>query len=146
MKIAVGADHGGVGLKATLIHKLRKFGYEVKDFGTDSKKSCDYPDFGFKVARAVGRGEYHRGILICKTGLGMTMVGNKIPGTRAALCKDEESVISSRKHNNANILVFGANFIDKETAWKWTKKWLSIEFEGGRHARRINKIKGQERR
>lgn len=145
MKIALGSDHGGVNLKSNLIEKLKKAGHEVKDFGAYSKESCDYPDFGFKVAKVVGRREFDRGILICKSGLGMSIVGNKVPGTRAALCKDKTSVISSRKHNDANILVLGANFIDRKTAWRWTKKWLSTEFEGGRHGRRVNKIKEQEK-
>ncbi len=140
MKIGLGADHGGFKLKQHIINFLKNKRYEIVDYGTDSPESCDYPDFGFKVAKAVSKGTCDKGILICKSGLGMSIVANKIYKVRAALCRDMETVISSRKHNDANILVLAANFTDNKSAEKWIDKWLSTEFEGGRHARRIKKI------
>jgi len=141
MKIASGADHGGFRLKSYLVTQLEKAGLEVEDFGTYSSDSCDYPVFGYKVAKAVSAGDFDRGILICKSGLGMSIVANKIPGIRATLCRDIESVISSRKHNDANILVLAANFTDEGEAWEWVTEWLNTDFEGGRHFHRVNKIR-----
>lgn len=140
MRIAIGADHGGFVLKKGIIAFLKRNNYNVKDFGAFSAKRCDYPPIGYKVARAVASGKFERGILICKTGLGMTMVANKVCGIRAALLHNAASARSSRKHNDANIAVFSGNIIDKGKAEKILKVWLKTRFLGGRHARRITML------
>lgn len=145
MKIAIGADHGGYALKKDIIDFLKR-NYKVKDFGTYSSKRCDYPPIGYKVASEVAMGKFERGILVCKTGLGMSMVSNKIPGVRAALLHNEESARSSREHNDANIAVFSGNSMDKNKAKRILKVWLTTEFAGGRHAKRIRQIKRIEDR
>lgn len=141
MRIAIGADHGGYALKKDIIDFLKKDNYKFKDFGTYSSKRCDYPPIGYKVAKEVASGNFNRGILICKTGLGMCMVANKVPGIRAALLYDIESARSSREHNDANIAVFSAKSIGKNKFERILKMWLTTEFLGGRHARRIRQIK-----
>lgn len=140
MRIAVGADHGGYVLKKDIIHFLKKNNYKVKDFGTFSTKRCDYPPIGYKVARAVASRKFERGILICKTGLGMTMVANKASGIRAALLHNVTSARSSREHNDANIAVFSGNIINKGKAEKILKVWLKTKFLGGRHKRRLTLV------
>ncbi len=146
MKIAIGSDHAGFKLKEYLKIFLGKKGYQVKDFGTFSLESCDYPEFAFKVARTIADGKYDKGILICFSGIGQSIVANRFPGVRAALCYNVECARLSREHNDANIIIFGAGFINKESARKALSIWLATEFQGGRHLRRINKIKKIEKR
>ena len=143
-RIAIGCDHRGYPLKKQLVEWLRKTGYEVKDFGTDSETSCDYPDFGIKTALAVKQGESDRGIVICHTGTGMSIAANKVKGIRAALCATVEAAELSRKHNNANVLALGAGFTSFDLAKKICLTWLETQFEGDRHERRIKKIASYE--
>ncbi len=141
MKIAIGADHGGFKLKKTLVKFLKEIGHTVKDFGTFSQEACDYPVIGYEVAKAVGRGKFSRGILICKTGIGMSMVGNKAKGARAALCDRVDIARSSREHNDANILVLAANIVSATKAKNIVKVWLRARTLGGRHLRRVREMK-----
>ncbi len=141
MKIAIGADHGGYEYKNNIIDLLKNKGYEVKDFGTYSNESCDYPEFAKKVAESVANGNFDRGILICGTGIGMSIVANKFKGIRAALCSDTFSAKATREHNNSNILCMGARVISFEKAEEITRIWLETEFsQEERHIRRINMI------
>jgi ribose 5-phosphate isomerase B len=144
MKIALGADHKGYQYK----EKVKKFfqgkGYEIKDFGTFSEESVDYPDFGFKVAKAVSNGDAERGILFCWSGIGMCISANKIKGVRAALCLNEEMAKLSREHNDSNVLSLSAKFIPEEKLLKIVEVWLNTPFEGGRHQRRLDKISLEE--
>jgi len=140
MKIIIGSDHAGFDLKEALKVTFRG----MTDIGTDSTDSVDYPDFGAQVARAVSSGEYERGILICGSGVGMSMVANKFPGIRAALCTDTDTARLSRMHNDANILVLAGRRTDPEMATAIVKVWLDTPFEGGRHARRLDKIRNIE--
>lgn len=144
MKLAIGSDHGGFRLKEAIKTYLLAHDYEVTDFGTDSGDSCDYPDFALPVAEAVARGEYDRGILICGTGIGIGIVANKVKGIRAALCHDTFSAEACRNHNDANILTMGERIIGEGLALKIVETFLNSEFEGGRHQRRIDKIKALE--
>ncbi len=146
MKIAIGADHGGFELKKGIKAFLKKKKYQIKDFGTSSSKRCDYPPRGYKVASRVASGKFDRGILICKSGLGMCMVSNKVPGIRAVLLYDIKSARSSREHNDANIVVFSGEATGIGKARKILKVWLTTSFAGGRHARRIRQIKRIEER
>ncbi len=139
MKIAIGCDHAGIELKRGLLNSVLK-GYEIIDMGTDSTDSVDYPDIAHKVAYAVVSSEVERGILICGTGTGMAMAAGKTKGIRAAACTEPYSAELSRRHNDANILCLGARVIGTGMAEKIVEKWFSTPFEGGRHARRINKI------
>lgn len=145
MKIAIGSDHAGYKLKETLKKFLLKKGYGIKDFGTFSEESCDYPDFGYKVAKAVASKKFDRGVLVCATGIGQSIVANRFPGVRAALCYNLRCAKLSREHNDANIIIFGARFIKEETVKKALDIWLKTEFQGGRHARRLKKIEKIER-
>lgn len=145
MRIAIGSDHRGFSLKEKLIRFLRKEGYKVKDYGTYTAESCDYPGIGYKLSRGVSSGKIKRGILICKTGIGFSIVANKVPGIRAALCYNLESAKFSREHNDSNILVLGSSFVKEGMARKIVKLWLRTEFLGGRHARRIRQIEKIER-
>lgn len=140
MKIAIGADHGGYALKKDIIAFLKKNDYKVKDFGTYSPQRCDYPPIGYKVASEVALGRFDRGILICKTGLGMCMVSNKVPGIRAALLHNRASARSSREHNDANVAVLSGDSMNKNKAIGILKIWLTTGFAGGRHRRRIKQI------
>ena len=141
MKIAIGADHGGYEYKNNIIDLLKNKGYEVKDFGTYSNESCDYPEFAKKVAESVANGNFDRGILICGTGIGMSIVANKFKGIRAALCSDTFSAKATREHNNSNILCMGARVISFEKAVEITRLWLETPFSNEeRHIRRINMI------
>ncbi len=139
MKIAIGSDHAGIELKRGLLNSVLKE-YEIIDMGTDSTDSVDYPDIAHKVANAVASGEVERGILICGTGTGMAMAAGKTKGIRAAACTEPYSAELSRRHNDANILCLGARVIGTGMAEKIVEKWFSTPFDGGRHARRINKI------
>jgi len=139
-KIIIGTDHAGYQLKEALKPFLAEMGLAVSDAGTDSERAVDYPDIAVKVAEAVSVGVFPRGILICGTGVGMSMVANRFPGVRAALCRDEEEARISRMHNDANILVLAGRKTDAETAMKIVRTWLTTPFEGGRHQRRLDKI------
>lgn len=143
-KIIIGADHAGYALKEVLKTWLRGREIEVTDAGTDSEQSVDYPDIGNRVAEAVAGNSFSRGILICGTGVGMSIVANRHPGVRAALCRDEETARFSRMHNDANILVLAARQTDPETALLILRAWLSTPFEGERHQRRLDKIRETE--
>lgn len=145
MKIAIAADHGGFILKDGLRDRLRALGHQVEDFGTDSAASTDYPDYAAVVARAVASGEFERGVLICTTGVGMSIAANKVPGIRAALGVNDAEVRLTRAHNNANVLTLGATLVDLDTAARLARIFLETEFEGGRHARRVDKIAAIER-
>lgn len=140
MIIALGADHAGFELKQRLFDALSSSGHEVIDHGTNSAEAVDYPDFAVAVARDVVRGVADRGVLICGSGIGMAIAANKIPGVRAAKVDSLEEARLARLHNDANVLCFGARFIDPETAEAALDLWLATEFEGGRHARRVEKI------
>lgn len=144
MKIVIGSDHGGYELKNKLIEYLKTEKYDVEDLGTHSKESCDYPLIGFKVAEAVGAGKAARGILICKTGVGMAIVANKLNGVRAAACYDNDMARSSREHNDCNIIVLAANYTDFTKAKEMLKIWLTAKHIGERHARRVKQIKDFE--
>jgi len=144
MRIALASDHAGYKLKQELLSYLSNF--EVIDFGTDSPQSMDYPDIGFAAAEAVAKGECERGILICGSGIGMSIVANKVNGIRAALCTSETIARLSRQHNDANILVLPGRFISFEEAKKIVDTWITTKFDGGRHQRRLDKIKKYEER
>lgn len=139
--IAIGSDHGGFDLKEKVIAHLKEDGYTVKDMGTYSKDSCDYPDFGHAVAWAVAKNEADKGIVICTTGVGISISANKVPGIRAALCTDPYVAKMTRLHNNANVLAMGAAVVGDGLACDIVDTFLSTEFsEGERHIRRIEKI------
>ena len=141
MKLAIGADHGGYVLKNEIIEFLKKIGtIEVIDHGTSGPESVDYPDYGKKVSEAVSSGSADRGILICGTGIGMSIVANRFPKVRAALCHDNFTARMSRLHNDANVLVMGERVIGRGVALDIVKVWLATEFEGSRHVRRLQKI------
>lgn len=140
MKIVIGSDHAGLELKEYLKGILIRENYEVTDYGTDSPQSVDYPDYGFKVAKDVAAGKADRGILVCGTGMGMSIVANKVKGIRAALAYDTYTAVQSRKHLDANILVLGERVTGKGLAEEIMRAWLSADFEGGRHSGRIAKI------
>jgi ribose 5-phosphate isomerase B len=144
MRAAIGCDHAGIGLKNEILPILEELAVEWKNFGTDSEESVDYPDFGERVAEEVSKGNFDRGILICGTGIGMSIVANKFPGIRAALCNDAYSAKMSRLHNDANVLILPGRVIDNEAAKIIVKIWFSTPFEGGRHQRRLDKIKAIE--
>ena len=135
--IAIGSDHGGYLLKEEIKKHLKEKGYEFKDFGTDSTASCDYPVYAEKVCRAVQSGECEKGILICGTGIGMSMCANKCKGIRAAVCGDHFSAEFTRKHNNANELCLGARVIGAGVAMQLVDIFLTTEYEGGRHEKRV---------
>lgn len=144
-KFYIGSDHAGYDLKGYVKLNLTKKGYVVEDLGTYDKTSVDYPDFAKKVALKVSRNKNAFGVLICGTGVGISIAANKVPGIRAALCKDSICAALSRKHNDANILVLGGWRYNKKTVNGIIKSWLRADFEGGRHLRRINKIKNIEK-
>ena len=139
-KIAVGCDHVGYELKGDVIAHLEEKGYEVRDFGTNSSERTDYPIYGEAVGNAVASGEFDGGILICGTGVGISLSANKIKGIRAVVCSEPYSALLSRQHNNTNILAFGARVVGKDLALMIVDAWLSGEFEGGRHQRRVDMI------
>jgi ribose 5-phosphate isomerase B len=145
MRIAVAADHAGFALKQKLLPELEAAGHQVVDFGTESADSCDYPDLAEPVSRAVSRGEFDRGILVCSTGIGMAIAANKIAGVRAAPAECEDEVRLAREHNDANVLTLGAKYLDETRAMKLIQVFLSAGFASGRHARRVAKIAALER-
>lgn len=140
MNIALGSDHGGFNLKNLVKQHLEEKGIHYKDFGCFTCESVDYPDVAYPVARAVASGEFDAGILICGTGIGVSIVANKVPGVRAALCHDCFSAKASREHNDANVLAMGERVIGPGLALQIVDTWLDSKFSGGRHARRVNKI------
>lgn len=140
MKIAIASDHAGWRVKEKIKKYLVKLKHRIKDFGTNTEGSVDYPDFGIKVARAVAGGKFRFGILICGSGLGMCIVANKVKGIRAVNCYDKTTAELSRRHNDANILCLGARLLDMKQIKGIIKVWLSTPFEGGRHQKRIDKI------
>ncbi len=140
MLIAIGSDHAGLEMKTEIISVLKELGHEYVDYGTDTPESVDYPDFGEKVALAVSKKKVDRGILICGTGIGMSIVANKFPNIRASLCNELFSAKMSRLHNDANILVLGGRIIGKDLAKEIVKTWITTPFEEGRHLNRIKKI------
>lgn len=151
MKIAIGADHAGFELKNQLGEVLRQSGHEVCDFGTNSTEATDYPDYAVRVAKAVASGAAERGVLVCGTGVGMSIAANKVRGVRAALGVSPEEVRLTRAHNNANVLTLGARFTDPAVARELLRVFLDTPFEdsgndGGRHARRVAKISQLEER
>jgi ribose 5-phosphate isomerase B len=145
MQIGVACDHGGFELKEELKPFLKSLGAEPMDMGTFSEESVDYPDFGVLLAEKVSRGELEKGILICGTGIGMSMVANKFPRVRAALANDLYSSRCSREHNDANILIIGGRIVGKELAKEIVKVWLETPFAGGRHKRRLEKVEALEK-
>jgi ribose 5-phosphate isomerase B len=144
MKMALGSDHAGFELKEDLRAYLAGLKIEALDLGTYSEDSVDYPDVAVKVAEKVARGDVDRGLLICGTGIGMSIVANRFAGVRAALCQDLYTARVSREHNNANILALGGRLIGKGLAREILKVWLEAEFQGGRHERRLDKIAALE--
>ena len=146
MKIAIGADHGGYILKHDVIELLKSSGHEVVDMGTHSKESSDYPLIGFEVSKAVADGAADRGILICKSGIGMAIIANKLHGIRAAACYDAELAKSSREHNDTNILVLAANYSNADQARNIVSVWLRTPHLGERHARRVDQISDLEKK
>ncbi len=140
MKIALGSDHGGYALKQELAEHLRSLGHEVEDFGCHSTESCDYPEFGEAAARAVASGECDRGIVICTTGIGISIAANKVAGIRCAHCADTVEAELTRRHNDANMLAIGAGFTGPLLAKRMAEVFLATDFDGGRHARRVDKL------
>mgnify|MGYP000854977882 FL=1 len=140
MKIAIGCDHAGYPLKVAVEDKLLKKGYGVMDVGTESTESVDYPIYGKSVGRAVASGLADRGIVICGSGIGISIAANKVKGVRCALCTSVEMAEMSRRHNDANVLAMGARMIEQDLAFEIVDKWLTTDFEGGKHLRRINML------
>jgi ribose 5-phosphate isomerase B len=145
MRIAIACDHRGYTVKQRIAAQIADRGHEVLDFGTDSSKPCDYPDYGIPAAKAVALGQADRGILIDGSGIGMSIIANKMPGVRAAICHDELTAEISRRHNNANIVCFAADLLGDELIRRIIDAWLLTPFEQGRHARRIDKLTQLER-
>jgi ribose 5-phosphate isomerase B len=145
MRIAVGSDHRGVAMRAKIVDLLKSRGLEVIDEGCNGQESVDYPDIAAAVARKVSKGEVDRGILICGTGLGMSIVANKFPGVRAAPCHDYVTAEMSRRHNNLNVLCLSGDILGERLVDRLVEIWLDTEFEGGRHERRVGKITALER-
>lgn len=145
MRVFIGSDHRGFQVKSRLVAMLQKSGHDVTDKGTTGTESVDYPDFASDVAGAVSRGEADRGILVCGTGIGMAITANKFPGVRAATCPDEFTAEMSRRHNDVNVLCLSGDMIGERPIDHLLEIWLTTEFEGGRHARRLEKIHNLER-
>lgn len=146
MKIALACDHGGINLKNAVKDYLSQNGYEYVDFGTESLDSCDYPDFALPAAEAVANGKCDKGIVICSTGIGVSIVANKVPGIRCAHCHDSYCAEFTRRHNDANMLALGEKVVGVGYALKIVQTFLTTEFEGGRHQRRVDKITAIEKK
>ena len=144
--VALGADHGGFALKENLNQYLQELGYTVLDCGTFGSEAVDYPDFAYAVAQLVAEGRASRGIVVDGAGIGSCMAANKVPGIRAAMCHDISTAVNSREHNNANVLTLGGGLLGSNLAQQIVKAWLTTEFGGGRHARRVDKIMAIEQR
>lgn len=145
MRIAVGSDHRGFELKERICTFLKSQGHDVTDVGASGDESVDYPDYAAVVAEQVGNGKLDRGILICGTGIGMAIAANKFPGVRAAPCNDEVTAEVSRRHNDLNILCLSADLLSPSMADRMVEVWVKTDFEGGRHARRLDKITAIEK-
>ncbi len=145
MKIAIGSDHRGFEAKKRIVLLLEQLGHEALDLGTNGPESVDYPDFAIQVAKAVGEKRVDRGILICGTGIGMCIAANKVHGVRAAPCHDSITAEMSRRHNDANILCLSGDLLGEELIDRMVRIWLQTDFEGGRHARRVEKIEHFEK-
>ena len=146
MKIAMGNDHSAIELKNIIKEFAESKGYEVIDFGTNTPESCDYPVFGEKVGRAVASGEADLGIVICGTGVGISLAANKVKGIRACVCSEPYTAKLSKMHNNSNVLAFGARVVGSEMAKMITEEWLDAKYEGGRHQRRVDMLMEIENR
>jgi ribose 5-phosphate isomerase B len=145
MKVGMGSDHRGFAVKQKIIALLTKLGHQVQDFGTHSDVPVDYPDFAVPVGLAVAAGELERGILVCGTGVGMCIAANKLAGVRAAPCHDDNTAELSRRHNDANVMCLSADLLGERLIDRMVEIWLATPFDGGRHARRVEKIRGIER-
>ena len=145
MRIAIGTDHRGFALRSKIVDLVRQMGHEAVDVGTFSPDPVDYPDIAADVARRVSRGEVERGILVCGTGLGMCIAANKVHGVRAAACHDDITAEMSRRHNDANVLCLSGDLLGERLIDRMIEIWLGTPFEGGRHARRVDKIMELER-
>ena len=141
MRVAVGSDHRGFQVKRKIVELVQRLGHEVVDYGVTNEDAVDYPDYAQQVARAVSAGAVDRGVLICGTGIGMSMAANKVHGVRAALCHDDVTAEMSRRHNDANVMCLSADLLGARLIDRMIEIWLKTEFEGGRHARRVEKIK-----
>jgi ribose 5-phosphate isomerase B len=144
MKISIGSDHGGVDLKDAIVQALVAAGHDVNDHGTHSHDSVDYPDFAIAVARDVAGGAAERGVVVCTTGIGVSIAANKVHGVRAAICFNEDGAEFCRRHNNANVIAFGQKYITPYMANKLLAIFLATPFDGGRHERRVDKIAAEE--
>ena len=144
MKIAIACDHGALNLKNAAVAHLSARGYEVVDFGTHTPDSCDYPDYAAAAARAVASGECDKGIVLCTTGIGVSITANKVKGIRCALLSDLMSARLTRQHNNTNMMALGAGVVGEKLALEIIDTWLDTEFQGGRHQRRIDKMMAYE--
>lgn len=144
MKVAIASDHGGVNIRTEIMNLLEELGIEYQDFGCECGQSVDYPDYAFPVAEKVASGEFDRGILICGTGIGMSISANKVKGIRCALVHDVFSAKATREHNDSNMLAMGERVIGPGLAREIAKTWLTTEFEGGRHINRVSKITDYE--
>ena len=142
MKISLASDHGGLALKNKIKQYLANMGHQTVDFGTNTLDSCDYPDFARPAALAVASGETDRGIVVCTTGIGVSIVANKVKGVRCALCFNVDMAEMTRHHNNANVLALGQKYVDEQTALKIVDAFITTPFDGGRHQNRVNKIEG----
>ena len=140
MKIAIGSDHVGIDMKKEIVNYLSELGYEVNDFGAYTSERTDYPIYGKKVADGVASGQYDAGVLICGTGIGISISANKVKGIRAAVCSEPYSAKLSKEHNNSNIIAFGSRVVGVDLAKMIVKEWLDAKYEGGRHSNRINMI------
>lgn len=144
MRIAIASDHGGFELKEKLVAYLEEKGIEVRDFGCNSLESVDYPSYGFKIGEVVSDDSFDRGIVICGTGIGISIAANKVKGIRCALCHNVFTAEATRLHNDSNVLALGGRIVNEELAKEIVDVWLNTEYEGGRHDRRINKLKEYE--
>lgn len=144
-KIIIASDHAGFSLKEKLKLYLEKRGFKVEDLGAYSDERCDYPGFAYAVAKKIYAGKYNRGVLVCKTGIGNSIVANRLPGVRAALCYNVRAARLSREHNDSNILVLGSSFVNEALARRILEVWLKTKFLGGRHKRRLNQLKEIEK-
>jgi ribose 5-phosphate isomerase B len=145
MRVSIGSDHRGFNLKTKIRELLTETGHEAIDLGTDSTESCDYPDIAMAVAKSVSSGESDRGILVCGTGIGMAIAANKFDGVRAATCNDEVTSEMCRRHNDVNVLCLSGDMLGERNIDNLVRIWLETEFDGGRHARRLEKITQFER-
>lgn len=145
MKISIGCDHGGFALKEQVAEHLKQLGHKVVDCGTYSTDSCDYPEFGAKAARMVADGQCQRGVVICTTGIGISISANKVKGIRCALCMNTDMAMMTRKHNDANMIAMGAKYVTPQLAFEMVDIFLSTDFEGGRHQIRVDKLMNIER-